>query len=184
MVSLKEKIIGIIESDTADLSRRREELKGELQSMKIEIDNIEAESKKNTRLLELMNNEEVYPITPQREYHKLAKLLSHLAAFNRLDGALVQLIGEAYVVNAKSICQREGITYDIALKPLDNTRDVLRKQCLYLTPQEAINLLNYATSDPKMPGANIDRIRKVLAFISKGKVQGDSIIWSLERNGD
>lgn len=43
----------------------------------------------------------------------IVKLLSDLAAFNKLDELTVNLISAAFDVDAKIICKEHGITYFI-----------------------------------------------------------------------
>jgi hypothetical protein len=44
---------------------------------------------------------------------QIIKLLSDLAAFNKLDQRIVQIISNAFKVDAKQICKNNGITYNI-----------------------------------------------------------------------
>jgi len=44
---------------------------------------------------------------------KVIKLLSDLAAFNKLDSRIVQIISDAFKVDAKELCKENGITYFI-----------------------------------------------------------------------
>ena len=44
---------------------------------------------------------------------KIVKLLSDLAAFNKLDATIVQLISDIFKVDAEQLCHDYGITYRI-----------------------------------------------------------------------
>jgi hypothetical protein len=47
---------------------------------------------------------------------KITKLLSDLAAFNKLDLKTVNIISEAFKIDAREICKMNGITYVIPSK--------------------------------------------------------------------
>ena len=42
---------------------------------------------------------------------KIVKLLSDLAAFNKLDATVIQLISDIFEVDADDLCTENGITY-------------------------------------------------------------------------
>lgn len=45
------------------------------------------------------------------EERKLIKFLSNMAAFNKLDNRIVNLVSESFFVDAKSLCKNNGIVY-------------------------------------------------------------------------
>ena len=47
---------------------------------------------------------------------QIIELLSDLAAFNKLDLQIVNIISDVFKVNAKEICKYNGITYTIPSK--------------------------------------------------------------------
>lgn len=47
---------------------------------------------------------------------KILRLLSNLAAFNKLDERVVDIISKVFKVDAKEICEKWGITYYISKK--------------------------------------------------------------------
>lgn len=42
---------------------------------------------------------------------KILRLLSNLAAFNKLDERVVDIISKVFKIDAKEICEKWGITY-------------------------------------------------------------------------
>ena len=73
---------------------------------------------------------------------KIIKLLSDLAAFNKLDNTIVSLISQAFDVNAEEICKKNGITYWIKeIVQRERLNEETTDEGYYNDPQNVIKRL-------------------------------------------
>ena len=65
------------------------------------------------------------------------RLLSNLAAFNKLDERVVDIISKVFKMDAKEICEKWGITYFNQKNIMKNNQKELKRQLTLLKNQNS-----------------------------------------------